>query len=565
MFGSMTEPLALSISLDGLDENVRKCIVELLNIIDRQATELQRLRDESARLREEVAKLKGQRPSKPQADPPQDRAAGGPNKGDKDRSSEKERHEPKPRQNHRQPLQADTRQRLCMEPSQLPPDAQFKGCETTIVQDLVLRRNNIAFEREKYYSAQQGKTFLAPLPPEYQGYEYGPGVRSLVLVLYYACGVTEPKLQTLLVSLGIQISTGQVSNLVTQKLDVFHEEKAEVFDAGLASSPWQHMDDTGTSMAGASWHCHAVCNPLYTVFTTRPSKDRATVIEVLRNGRPSFFRVTAWVLEQLEQQGVGLKWRQALAAIPPELEMTEEHLRAVLAPYGEPGPSVWAAIADVCRVQGYRASTDGPVAKLLLTDSASTFQTVTEEHGMCWVHDGRLYKQLTPTVAVFVQEVERFLDLYWALYRQLLAYKGAPTARRAEELRVKFDEVFSTPTMYDGLRDRIARTRAKKEELLLVLKHPEIPLHNNEAELAERDRARKRDVSLAAQSERGLRAWDTLQSVLATAKKLGVGVVQYVEDRVKGLGQIPRLAKLIEAKAAQLRLGLSWELPLLAA
>ena len=59
----------------------------------------------------------------------------------------------------------------------------------------------------------------------------------------------------------------------------------------------------------------------------------------------------------------------------------------------------------------------------------------------------------------------------------------------------KFDELFSTGTGYDALDQRILQTKADQTSLLMVLKHPEIPWHNNPAELDARFRVRKRVVS----------------------------------------------------------------------
>ena len=83
------------------------------------------------------------------------------------------------------------------------------------------------------------------------------------------------------------------------------------------------------------------------------------------------------------------------------------------------------------------------------------------------------------------------------------AYRNAPSPLKAKQLSAQFDKVFSMETTYDALGERIALSRAKKDELLLVLTHPELPLHNNEAELAARDRVRKRDISLSAHSIEG--------------------------------------------------------------
>src|SRR6266571_2655430 len=71
----------------------------------------------------------------------------------------------------------------------------------------------------------------------------------------------------------------------------------------------------------------------------------------------------------------------------------------------------------------------------------------------------------------------------WTYYDQLLAYREQPAPEEAMRLDGAFDALFSTVTGYNALDERIARTRAKKSCLLMVLAHPEIPLHNNPAEL----------------------------------------------------------------------------------
>jgi hypothetical protein len=92
----------------------------------------------------------------------------------------------------------------------------------------------------------------------------------------------------------------------------------------------------------------------------------------------------------------------------------------------------------------------------------------------------------------------------------------------------------------------------------MVLKHPEIPLHNNPAELGARQRVRKRDVSFGPRTQDGVRAWDTFMSLAATARKLGVSFHQYIHDRISRTNQIPSLASLIETRASALALGASW-------
>ena len=91
--------------------------------------------------------------------------------------------------------------------------------------------------------------------------------------------------------------------------------------------------------------------------------------------------------------------------------------------------------------------------------------------------------------------------------------------------------------------------RSKKDELLVVLNQPELPLHNNAAELAARSQARSRDVSLQTKSIAGTSVKDTLETITQTAKKLGVRVYDYIYDRVCGKNEQPSLAERIQQKS----------------
>jgi hypothetical protein len=91
-----------------------------------------------------------------------------------------------------------------------------------------------------------------------------------------------------------------------------------------------------------------------------------------------------------------------------------------------------------------------------------------------------------------------------------------------------------------------------------VLEHPELPLHNNPAELGARQRVRKRDISFGPRSEAGIRAWDTFQTLADTARKLGVNIYHYLRDRICGVPDLHRLADRIADQAGDLALGASW-------
>jgi hypothetical protein len=535
------------------DPHARQAIRLLLNLVEELKQENRSLRDENQRLRDEVNRLKGEQ-GKPTV------KANAPKSPAPDYSSEQERHLPRERgkRGKRRPVPIDRTQLLTVDPAILPPDAQFKDYVEVVVQDLVVRTDNVLFRKEKFYSPSQGKTFLAELPPGYSG-EFGPGIRALALVFAFACQMTEPKILAFFEHSGIQISAGQISNLLIKDHASFHAEKDAVYEAGLRSSPWQQIDDTSTRINGQNEHCHVVNNPLHTTYLTLPSKDRLSVIDVLRNGRPRVFRYTADAEAWLEAAGVSAAVRQKLTSLPRDQEMDEATLSRVLervAPALGKQTRKW--VLDALAVAAYQAQLGWPVIEVLVCDGALQFSWITDEVAGCWVHEGRHYKKLMPTIPLHQQQLAHFLKDFWSFYAELLAYREQPSAEERERLEGRFDELFATRTGYWALDERIGLTRGKKECLLLVLEHPELPLHNNASELGARQRVRKRAISFGPRTREGAKAWDTFMSLGATSRKLGVNFLRYLHDRIAGGNEVPPLASLIDERANELALGASW-------
>ena len=532
------------------DERARAIIRLLLNVVEDLRGELKKAQQEIAYLRERLRRPQsGEGKPGDNSSPPQ-----------APRSSEKERSEPKERTKREKlsRIKIDREVKLDVDRATLPADAKDKGYEEKVVQELRIATDNVKFLRKKYYSVSTGKTYLAPLPAGYSG-EYGPNVRTLCVMFSHLCHMTEPKIGEWFANMGILISAGQISNFLTEGQEAFHREKEEIAEAGLSSSPWQHIDDTGTRMDGANWHCHVICNPLYTAYFTTERKDRLTVIDVLRNQRERVFRFNDEAMALMRQFGVSERMVDVLRNLLWEQELSETELDSWL-DRQMPGLGVTARnhIVEASAIAAYHAEVGHPVVRLLVCDDAKQFKRVTEELGLCWIHDGRHYKNLAPWLVYHRQLLDGFQTKYWDYYKELLAYRQQPSAEEAKRLSSVFDELFSTQTGYAALDDRIAKTKANKGQLLMVLRHPEIPLHNNPAELGARGRVRKRVVSYGPRSEKGAKAWDTFQTLLGTARKLGVNFFHYLSDRISGTCQMASLASIIQQRAKDLQLGASW-------
>jgi uncharacterized NAD-dependent epimerase/dehydratase family protein len=107
-------------------------------------------------------------------------------------------------------------------------------------------------------------------------------------------------------------------------------------------------------------------------------------------------------------------------------------------------------------------------------------------------------------------------------------------------------------TPYAQLNTCIKRTVKNKEQLLGVLKYPDLPLHNNTPELGARQKVRKRDISLHTMTSKGTKVQDAWMTIVQTAIKLGVNIFEYIQEKISNPNnQTISLAEVIYQKAGK--------------
>lgn len=540
------------------DEKAREGYILLLNLVEELKAENERLRAENQRLRDELNRLKGEQ-GKPEIKGKTQREV-------RKHSSEAERRRSQKSKSRKErkggkAVRIDQVKRVELDRSTLPADAVFKGYERAVVQDLRIESNNILFLKEKFYSASERKTYIAPQPAGYEG-QFGPTIKALTLTFYYSCHMTEPKILEFFHNMGVEISSGEVSNLVIKGQERFHAEKTAIYRAGLESSPWQQSDWTTMRVNGQNYYTHIVCNPLYAAYFTKKGKDRLTILEVLRNSDRREYLLNEEAFSLLAAQGLSQTKQQQLQGLKGETLYSEREFLALLdtQPFSL-GSSQRRQVLTAAAIAAYHAQEEWPVIDLLLVDDAPEYRWLTSKRALCWVHEGRHYKKLMPFIEHHRHQLDATINAFWSYYGDLLAYKEQPSAEKKDALAARFRELFGQKTSYWLLDERLGLTLAKEEFLLRVLDHPEIPLHNNAAELAARARVRKRKISYGARTEEGAQAWDTFMTISETGKRLGVSFYHYIRDRIVGEYRLPSLADLIRQRALEMNLGLSWQYP----
>lgn len=543
-FQQTIKDIKLDVLMANGDDGFKKELQKWFSLFETMATEILALRVENQKLKDENNRLKGEQ-GKPDIRP---------QTKNKDISSEAERRKIKNKEKKakkskakKHKIKINRKQRLVIDKKELPVDAIFKGWERIIVQDLVIKTDNIEFSKATYYSPSEQKTYRAELPMGYEG-EFGPYVRSLVISLASDNGgMTQPAIVSFLQTHGIFISAATVARILSGNLDpAFHQEKNDIIQAGKASTRYVHIDDTTARVNGKNQYTHVLSNPHFTAYVTLPHKDRMTILEILSQGKELSFKFGEKAFELMTGMGLPKIYLEELQKIQTNEILTRRELNFVLEkmfPDPKKGKKSRQTIMEASAICAYQDSPDA--ISILICDDAPQFKLVTLLLGLCWIHEGRHYKKLTPILPTNQALVVQFLSDFWDFYEKLLAYKEVPSPEAAEGLSREFDALFKRVTGYEQLDKRIAITFAKKDELLLALKHPEIPLHNNSAELAARAKARSRDISLQTRSPEGTEAKDTLMTLAQTARKLGVNFFDYIYDRISRSYVMPSLASLI--------------------
>jgi hypothetical protein len=113
---------------------------------------------------------------------------------------------------------------------------------------------------------------------------------------------------------------------------------------------------------------------------------------------------------------------------------------------------------------------------VIVSDDAGQFNV--GQHGLCWIHAERLVHKLETFTDQQYAAQQHVRGLIWWFYADL----KAQTSRRRSEMRARFDRIFLRSTGFASLDRLLQRLHANKAELLMVLDHPEIPLHTNGSE-----------------------------------------------------------------------------------
>src|SRR5271154_4860090 len=430
-----------------------------------------------------------------------------------------------------------------------PSGSRFKGYASFLVQDLMIRPFVTDFLRERWQTPD-GKTVMAPLPPGVEGH-FGPELRRFVLAQHHQGQVTAARLVTLLRGFGVVISKRQVVRLLIAGKQSFLDEARAVLRAGLTNAGWITADDTGARHKGKNGFCTQIGNAHFTYFATTGSKSRLNFLELLRAGHDDYV---------VNEEALAYMRGRALAG--PVVARLSEHPDRIFA-----DRAAWNVHLDRLGVSALKVSPDpvlvasegalwgsvkahGLLANaVIVSDDAGQFNVGL--HGLCWAHSERLVHKLDTFTEAQRAAQQRIRGLIWLFYNNLKAWRRHPSPARKAVLSARFDRIFGHKTGFASLDRLLGRQRANRNELLIVLERPDVPLNTNGSENDIRCQVTKREISGGTRSDAGRDCRDAFLGLLKTCAKNGILFWDYLGARLKvpGCRDIPDLAQILAALA----------------
>jgi len=511
-------------------ESLRNQLAEKSEKLEKAEAEIRRLKNLPKK-----PKIKPSQLDKPNPDP------------DKEDSEAKAKRRAGSEKRHKKvDLKIDETQRVAAKG--VPENWVQKGYKSKIIQDFIIRSNNIEYQLEIWESPDGQEKIVADLAPHLQNTHFGPHLQAYILHQYNECGVSQPLISSSLADFGVDISTGMINNILVENKEVFHEEKLSLLKKAIELKEELRTDDTGARHEFKNGYCNCINSDLFTYFSTSHSKSRVNFLKILRLEREDYDLNEA-ALDYAKGEGLGAKYYDVLENSYRNGERHFENNQALMTYF-----ETHNFTADYAVKIMTQALLVGTIIKhgfdpntIIHSDGAGQFNIFS--HSLCWKHAERPLIKLMPYTLAQQTQLEAKKKAFWLLYQKLKKYKETPNNEQALILYLLFDQVCEPVEGFDSLNKVLKGLKKKKDQLLLVLSRPKTSLHNNDSERDIREYVKRRKISAGTRSENGRKARDTFLSLKKTCRKLSISFWDYLLDRLQNLNQIEPLSLIMEQRS----------------
>lgn len=479
-------------------------VLEQAKTIQAQAEQIAQLKTTVQELRDEITRLKNT-PKRPKFRP----------SGKLNSSSDKGNqnvHNKQAAGISQEPPAKKAREEIVVKPSHVPLGSRFKGYTTYSVQELTLTPKDVVYKLE-VWQALDGSVIRAAVPAEVEGTHFGADLRALIHGLY-ASGMTQPAIFQFISNVGIEISEGQIHNILMGEAKSYAEHSEAILSAGLQEAPYIRVDDTGAKHCHQNGYCTHIGGQYFAYYKSTASKSRLNFLRLLAQGKEGYVINEAFIWHLFESgveddilnifeahKGKRYGMKKGLVRLLNAIGLREKKLRLTCLEAGLVG-----FIQETLKT-----------GQVLISDRAGQFAIL--NHADCWVHMERPLRKLIASTPKIEQEIRQVREGVWMLYEQV---KEASLSQQGKaEVYVAYDALIEKTVVSPGVQAVLNAFRDHRDGLLKALDHPGLPLHNNDSERDIRGMVKFRNVSGGTSSEEGRAFRDGLMTVKQTCYRIG--------------------------------------------
>lgn len=420
----------------------------------------------------------------------------------------------------------------------VPENSRFKGYQEFSVEDVEITAKTTTYKLEVWI-APDGAVVRAKLPQELKGKHFGATLRTLVLNLYVQ-GMTQPGIIEFLEGIGVEISSGQVNNILVDEGDAFSEVSEEILRVGLKEAPYVRTDDTGERHKKKNAYCTHIGGEYFAYYTTALSKSRANFLRILLQGKEGYY-INDAMIWHLFQSGVEDDVLNLFETHKGKQYTSKKGVRCLMNSLGLVGKKQRIQCLEAALV-GFISETILKVDQVLVSDRAGQFAVF--NHAACWVHMERPLRKIPASCIDIERQLKEVRHAIWTLYSSLKT--AALTQTGKEAVIEQYDALTSMTNTSPAITRVLQSFKEYRAEMLKALDYPGLPLHNNDSERDIRRVVKRRLVSSGTKSDSGRKLRDGLASIKQTCFRLKISFWEYTLSWFQR--KPPDLAELVRTR-----------------
>ena len=431
-----------------------KTIQEQAKTIQAQAEQIAQLKTTVQELRDEITRIK-KTPKRPKFRP-----SGIPSSSNKNKQNAHNRQAADLAQNS---SIKKTREEIVVKLAHVPGGSRFKGYTTYEVQELALTPKDMVYKLE-VWQTPDGSVIRAAVPTEVEGTHFGADLRALIHGLY-ASGMTQPAIFHFISNVGIEISEGQIHNILMGEAESYAEQSEAILSAGLEEAPYIRVDDTGAKHCHQNGYCTHIGGQYFAYYKSTASKSRLNFLQLLAQGKEGYVINEAFmwhlfasgveddVLNLFEDyKGKRYREKKGLIRLLNKRGLREKKLRLTCLEAGFVG-----FIQETLKT-----------GQVLISDRAGQFAIL--NHADCWVHMERPLRKLIASTPKIEREIRHVRKAVWVLYEQVR--EASVSQQGKEAVHAAYDRLIETKVISPGVQAVLDNFRDHRDGLLKALNHP---------------------------------------------------------------------------------------------